>query len=65
MSSCSVPLALSNYYIFALEHCRNNNSDVPAELDGKYYPHYLPGGYEIKNTFITNIGVEISYINNI
>lgn len=41
----------------------NNSSDVPTELNGKYYPHYLPSGYEIKSTFITDMGVEISYIN--
>ncbi|WMJ77478.1 MULTISPECIES: DUF4367 domain-containing protein [unclassified Sedimentibacter] len=41
----------------------NNNTDVPAELNEKYYPHYLPEGYEIKSTFINDSGVEISYIN--
>ncbi len=41
----------------------NNKPDVPTELNGKYFPHYLPGGYEIKNAFVTDMGVEISYIN--
>lgn len=42
----------------------NDNISVPTELKGKYYPYYLPEGYEIENTFITNSSVEISYINN-
>ncbi len=41
----------------------NNNISVPTELNEKYYPHYLPEGYEIKSTFITDSGAEISYIN--
>jgi len=41
----------------------NNNVSVPAELNEKYYPHYLPEDYEIKSTFINDSGVEISYIN--
>jgi len=42
----------------------NNNISVPTELNEKYYPHYLPEGYEIKSIFITDSGAEISYINN-
>ncbi|WP_313370747.1 DUF4367 domain-containing protein, partial [Sedimentibacter sp.] len=42
----------------------DNNISVPTELKEKYYPHYLPEGYEIESTFITDSGVEISYINN-
>lgn len=41
----------------------NNNISVPTELDEKYYPHYLPKGYEINSTFTNDSGVEISYIN--
>ena len=42
----------------------NDNSVVPSELNDKYYPHYLPEGYEVKSTFISDIGVEIFYVNN-
>ena len=38
-------------------------SPVPSGLTGKYYPHYLPEGYEISNTFVNEDKVEISYIN--
>lgn len=41
----------------------NNNISVPTELNEKYFPHYLPEGYEINSTFINDGGVEISYIN--
>lgn len=41
----------------------NNPSTVPSELTEKYYPHYLPEGYELSNTFVNDNGVEISYIN--
>jgi hypothetical protein len=41
----------------------NNNISVPTELNEKYFPRYLPEGYEINSTFINDGGVEISYIN--
>jgi len=41
----------------------DNNSDVTTKLNEKYYPYYLPEGYEIESTFITDIGVEIFYVN--
>lgn len=41
----------------------NNPSPVPSELTERYYPHYLPEGYEILNTFVNENKVEISYIN--
>ena len=41
----------------------NSHDDVQAKLDTKYYPHYLPDGYEIKNTFITDVRVEMLYAN--
>ncbi|NYB73535.1 DUF4367 domain-containing protein [Sedimentibacter hydroxybenzoicus DSM 7310] len=41
----------------------NSNGDIQTKLDTKYYPHYLPEGYEIKNTFITDVRVEILYAN--
>lgn len=42
---------------------KNDNMEVPLELNGKYYPHYMLEGYEIKKTFISDIRVEISYEN--
>lgn len=41
----------------------SNNVSVPAELKGRYYPYYLPRGYEIESTFVDDSGVEILYIN--
>lgn len=41
----------------------NNPSPVPSELTEKYYPHYLPEGYELSDTFVNDNSVEISYIN--
>lgn len=42
----------------------NDNSVVQSELNDKYYPRYLPEGYEIESTFISDRGVEIFYVNN-
>ncbi len=41
----------------------NKPSPVPSELTEKYYPHYLPEGYELSDTFVSDNSVEISYIN--
>jgi len=41
----------------------NDNIDLPKELYGIYYPYYLPDGYKIKNTFVSDGLVEITFVN--
>lgn len=62
-------ITVINFYIeqkekfTSLSLTENNPSPVPSGLTGKYYPHYLPEGYEISNTFVNEDKVETSYVN--
>lgn len=47
----------------SLSLTENKPSSAPTGLTEKYYPRYLPEGYELSNTFVNNDKVEISYIN--
>lgn len=62
-------ITITNFFIEQREKfssislTENNNISIPSELIEKYYPRYLPEGYEIANTYVNDDKFGISYVN--